>query len=79
MTAMDITIHANFLPHERPERRADASTATSWASRSRNDVGDEGMRWITVGPRRQRGDAIVLDRRTCRPRYHRDERRHRIE
>ena len=49
MTAMDITIHASFLPHEDP----DASVAfyrDTLGFEVRNDVGYNGMRWITVGP-----------------------------
>ena len=49
MTAMDITIHASFLPHDDP----DASLAfyrDTLGFEVRNDVGYGGMRWITVGP-----------------------------
>jgi catechol 2,3-dioxygenase-like lactoylglutathione lyase family enzyme len=49
MTAMDITIHASFLPHDDP----DASLAFSRDTLGfevRDDVGYRGMRWITVGP-----------------------------
>jgi hypothetical protein len=48
---MDVTIHSTFLPHEGP----DASLAFSRDTLGfevRNDVGYDGMRWITVGPRR---------------------------
>ena len=54
MTAMDVTIHASFLPHDDP----DASLAF-WRDTLgfgvRNDVGYGGMRWITVGPTDQPG------------------------
>ena len=48
---MDITIHSSFLPHTDP----DASLAfyrDTLGFEVRNDVGYQGMRWITVGPRR---------------------------
>ncbi|MEW9623528.1 VOC family protein [Rhodanobacter geophilus] len=58
-TAMDISIHASFLPHNDP----DASLAfyrDTLGFEVRNDVGYGGMRWITVGPPGQPGTAIVL-------------------
>ena len=60
MTAMDLTIHASFLPHDDP----DASLAfyrDTLGFEVRNDVGYEGMRWITVGPADQPGTSIVLE------------------
>jgi predicted enzyme related to lactoylglutathione lyase len=59
MSAMDITIHATFLPHDDP----DASLAfyrDTLGFEVRNDVGYGGMRWITVGPPDQPGTSIVL-------------------
>jgi catechol 2,3-dioxygenase-like lactoylglutathione lyase family enzyme len=59
MTAMDITIHASFLPHSDP----DASLAfwrDSLGFEVRDDVGYGGMRWIRVGPAGQPGTSIVL-------------------
>src|SRR5437870_6817445 len=59
LTAMDITIHATFLPHNDP----DASLAfyrDTLGFEVRNDVGYGGMRWITVGPPDQPGTSIVL-------------------
>ena len=56
---MDISIHASFLPHSDP----DASLAfyrDTLGFELRNDVGYNGMRWITVGPAGQPGTAIVL-------------------
>lgn len=56
---MDITIHSSFLPHTDP----DASLAfyrDTLGFEVRNDVGYEGMRWITVGPVGQPGTSIVL-------------------
>jgi catechol 2,3-dioxygenase-like lactoylglutathione lyase family enzyme len=60
MTAMNITIHASFLPHDDP----DASLAfyrDTLGFEVRNDVGYGGMRWITVGPADQPGVSIVLE------------------
>jgi len=57
MTAMDITIHASFLPHDDP----DASLAfyrDTLGFEVRNDVGYRGMRWITVGPADRPGTSI---------------------
>ena len=59
MTARGITIHASFLPHDDP----DASLAfyrDTLGFEVRNDVGYDGMRWITVGPADQPGTSIVL-------------------
>jgi predicted enzyme related to lactoylglutathione lyase len=56
---MSITIHASFLPQTDP----DASLAfyrDVLGFQVRNDVGYNGMRWITVGPADQPGTAIVL-------------------
>ncbi|MUN37565.1 VOC family protein [Actinomadura litoris] len=56
---MDITIHASLLPHTDP----DASPAfyrDVLGFEVRDDVGCEGMRWITVGPPGQPGTSIVL-------------------
>ena len=56
---MDITIYNTFLPHDDP----DASLAfyrDTLGFEVRNDVGYEGMRWITVGPPNQPGTSIVL-------------------
>jgi len=59
VTAMDIAIHATFLPQTDP----DASLAfyrDALGFEVRNDVGYGGMRWITVGPANQPGTSIVL-------------------
>ena len=56
---MDINIHASFLPHNDP----DASLAfyrDVLGFEVRNDVGYNGLRWITVGPPGQPGTSIVL-------------------
>ncbi|HVG98793.1 MAG TPA: VOC family protein [Chloroflexota bacterium] len=59
MSAMDITIHASFLPHNDPEA-ALAFYRDVLGFEVRNDVGYGGMRWITVGPADQPGTSIVL-------------------
>lgn len=59
LIAMDVTIHASFLPHNRP----DASLAfyrDTLGFEVRNDGGYGGMRWITVGPADRPGTSIVL-------------------
>jgi catechol 2,3-dioxygenase-like lactoylglutathione lyase family enzyme len=74
MTAMDITIHASFLPHNDP----DASLAfyrDTLGFEVRNDVGYGGMRWITVGPAGQPGTSIVLYPPGADPGVTEDERR----
>lgn len=56
---MDITIHNTFLPHNDPDA-ALAFYRDLLGFELRNDVGYEGMRWLTVGPRGQPGTSIVL-------------------
>jgi catechol 2,3-dioxygenase-like lactoylglutathione lyase family enzyme len=71
---MDITIHSSFLPHNDP----DASLAfyrDTLGFEVRNDVGYDGMRWITVGPAGQPGTNIVLDPPAANPGLTDDERR----
>ncbi|HVX04087.1 MAG TPA: VOC family protein [Rhodanobacteraceae bacterium] len=56
---MDITIHSSMLPHNDP----DASLAfyrDVLGFEVRNDVGYNGLRWITVGPPGQPDTSIVL-------------------
>ena len=63
---MDITIQASFLPQNDP----DASLAfyrDILGFEVRNDVGYQGMRWITVGPADQPGTSIVLYPPTATP------------
>jgi catechol 2,3-dioxygenase-like lactoylglutathione lyase family enzyme len=59
MTGMDITIHSSFLPHTDPEASLTFYRDTL-GFEVRNDVGYQGMRWITVGPAGQPGTSIVL-------------------
>ncbi|MET0685454.1 MAG: VOC family protein [Solirubrobacteraceae bacterium] len=56
---MDITIHSSFLPQDDPDA-ALAFYRDVLGFEVRNDVGYQGMRWITVGPPDQPGTAIVL-------------------
>jgi catechol 2,3-dioxygenase-like lactoylglutathione lyase family enzyme len=65
MTAMDTTIHASFLPHEDPEASL-AFYRDTLGFEVRNDVGYEGMRWITVARHVHRPGAAGR-----RPRHHR--------
>jgi catechol 2,3-dioxygenase-like lactoylglutathione lyase family enzyme len=71
---MDITIHYAFLPHT----DADAALAF-WCDtlgfELRNDVGYEGLRWLTVGPPNQPDTAIVLHPPAADPGITDDERR----
>jgi catechol 2,3-dioxygenase-like lactoylglutathione lyase family enzyme len=57
---MDITINASFLPHNDPEASL-AFYRDTLGFEVRNDVGYEGMRWITVGPANQPDTSIVLE------------------
>ena len=71
---MDITIHSSFLPHDDP----DASLAfyrDTLGFEVRNDVGYNGLRWITVGPVDQPGISIVLHPPAATPGLTADERR----
>jgi uncharacterized glyoxalase superfamily protein PhnB len=56
---MDITISSAYLPHDDPEA-ALAFYRDTLGFEVRNDVGYEGMRWITVGPPNQPDMSIVL-------------------
>ncbi len=78
MTAMGITIHSTFLPHEDP----DASLAfyrDILGFEVRNEVGYGGKRWITVGPADQPGTSIVLHPPAADPGITDDERRTIVE
>jgi catechol 2,3-dioxygenase-like lactoylglutathione lyase family enzyme len=74
MTAMDITIHASFLPHNDPHASL-AFYRDILGFEVRNDVGYKGMRWITVGPADQPGTSIVLHPPAANPGITDDERR----
>jgi catechol 2,3-dioxygenase-like lactoylglutathione lyase family enzyme len=71
---MNITIHSSFLPHTDP----DASLAfyrDTLGFEVRNDVGYQGMRWITVGPVDQPDTSVVLHPPAAGPGITDDERR----
>jgi catechol 2,3-dioxygenase-like lactoylglutathione lyase family enzyme len=74
MSAVKVTIHHAFLPHE----DAEASLAfyrDLLGFEVRNDVGYGGMRWITVGCPEQPDIAIVLEPPAADPGITDDERR----
>ena len=74
MTAMDLTIHQAYLPHDDPDA-ALASYRDTLGFEVRNDVGYRGLRWITVGPAGQPGTSIVLHPPAADPGITDDERR----
>ena len=74
MTAMDLTIHTTFLPHEDPEASL-AFYRDVLGFEVRLDVGGGTMRWITVGPPDQPETSIVLHPPAADPGATDDERR----
>lgn len=56
---MDISIHSSFLPQTDPEASL-AFYRDTLGFEVRGDVGYNGLRWITVGPKGQPGTSIVL-------------------
>ena len=74
MTAMDITIHSSFLPHDDPNASL-AFYRDILGFEVRNDVEYSGMHWITVGPAEQPGTSIVLHPPAADPGITDDERR----
>jgi catechol 2,3-dioxygenase-like lactoylglutathione lyase family enzyme len=71
---MDINIHYAFLPHTDPDKSlAFYRDLLGWELR--NDVGYNGMRWLTVGPADQPGTSIVLYPPEAEPALTDDERR----
>ncbi|MGY1709929.1 VOC family protein [Geodermatophilus sp. SYSU D00758] len=71
---MDITIHYAFLPHDDPEA-ALAFYRDTLGFEVRNDVGYEGLRWITVGAPDQPGTSLVLHPPAADPGITEEERR----
>ncbi len=71
---MDITYHDTFLPQDDPDAPL-AFYRDTLGFEVRNDVGYEGMRWITVGPADQPGTSIVLYPPAATPGVTDDERR----
>src|SRR5215211_1837331 len=74
MTAMDITIHTSFLPHDNPEASV-AFYRDTLGFEVRTDVGSGKMRWITVGPPNQPDTSILLAPPAVDPGITEDERR----
>ncbi|WP_280267414.1 VOC family protein [Nocardia wallacei] len=71
---MDITIQASFLPQNDPEA-ATAFYRDILGFEVRNDVGYNGLHWITVGPPGQPDTAVVLYPPEATPGLTDDERR----
>ncbi|MEZ0291969.1 MAG: VOC family protein [Solirubrobacteraceae bacterium] len=71
---MDITIHSAFLPQDDPDA-AIAFYRDTLGFEVRNDVGYDGMHWITVGPAGQPDTSIVLHPPGADPGITDDERR----
>jgi predicted enzyme related to lactoylglutathione lyase len=78
MTAMNITIHASFLPHDDPEASL-AFYRDALGFEVRSDVGSGTMRWITVGPVDQPDTSILLAPPAADPGITDDERRTIVE
>jgi len=74
VTAMDITIHQSYLPHEDHEASLGFYRDTL-GFEVRNDVEYEGQHWLTVGPPGQPDTAIVLTPPGADPGITEDERR----
>jgi len=71
---MDLRIHATFLPHDDPDV-ALAFYRDVLGFEVRNDVGYEGMRWVTVGPPGQPAINVVLYPPSADPGITEDEQR----
>ena len=78
MSAMDITIYSAFLPHTDPEASL-AFYRDTLGFEVRNDVGYNGMRWLTVGHPDQPGTCLVLHPPAVDPGITEDERRTVVE
>ena len=74
MSDMDITIHYAFLPQTDPDA-ALAFYHDTLGFEVRNDVGYEGLRWLTVGPVNQPETSVVLHPPAVDPGITDDERR----
>jgi catechol 2,3-dioxygenase-like lactoylglutathione lyase family enzyme len=78
VAAMEIRILSSFLPHDDPDA-ALAFYRDILGFEVRNDVGYQGMRWITVGPPGQPGISIVLHPPAADPGITEDERKTIVE
>jgi catechol 2,3-dioxygenase-like lactoylglutathione lyase family enzyme len=56
---MDLTIHTTVLPHDDPDESL-AFYRDTLGFEVRTDVGQDKMRWISVGPADQPGTSILL-------------------
>jgi catechol 2,3-dioxygenase-like lactoylglutathione lyase family enzyme len=74
VSAVDITIHASYLPQDDPDA-ARAFYRDTLGFEVRNEVAYNGMHWITVGPVGQPGTSIVLHPPGVTPGTTDDERR----
>lgn len=74
MTTMDISIHSSMLPHDDPDA-ALAFYRDTLGFEVRGDVGQDKIRWITVGPPDQPDTAIVLYPPMATPGLNDEERR----
>jgi uncharacterized glyoxalase superfamily protein PhnB len=74
VTAMNLTIHQAFLPHDDPKATL-AFYRDTLGFEVRNEVEYGGMHWITVGPAGQPGTSIVLHPPAADPGITDDERR----
>jgi uncharacterized glyoxalase superfamily protein PhnB len=75
---MNLTIHTTFLPQDDPDA-ALAFYRDALGFEVRNDVGYNGMRWLTVGPADQPEMNIVLEPPAMDPGLNDDERRTIVE
>ncbi|MFC8380981.1 MULTISPECIES: VOC family protein [unclassified Nocardia] len=71
---MNLTIHSSYLPQDDPDA-ALAFYRDTLGFEVRNDVGYNGLRWITVGPTGQPDTSIVLHPPAADPGLTDDERR----
>jgi uncharacterized glyoxalase superfamily protein PhnB len=72
--SIDVTIHQTYLPHDDRDA-ALAFYRDTLGFEVRNEVGYNGMYWITVGPVGQPGTSIVLHPPAADPGVTEDERR----
>lgn len=71
---MDISIHASFLPQTDPDASLEFYR-DALGFEVRNDVGYQGLRWITVGPPAQPEVSVVLYPPAATPGLNEDEKR----
>ncbi|MFD6455535.1 VOC family protein [Nocardia sp. NPDC060220] len=71
---MNLTIHSSYLPQDDPDAALTFYRDTL-GFEVRNDVGYNGLRWITVGPTGQPDTSIVLHPPAADPGLTDDERR----